>query len=311
MVPFASHAQTARPRIGVLWHAANAQEEEPYFSALSQGLRDYGYVDGRNIALVHRFPDETPERFKAMATELAAMPVDVLIGIGAAASPDVKNATATIPVVFVFVPDPVGSKFVESLARPGGNVTGLTSIAPELSGKRLQLLKEAIPDLMRLALLINPHAPVSRLYVDEVRAAAAKLGLRVEIFEAGSLVELPSAFGAMAKAGVRSVMINQEGLFFVGRAQIARLAVEHRLPTCVWSRETLEAGALMSYGPDLVTIARRTAVFVDKILKGAKPGELPVEQPTRFQLLINLKTAKALGLAIPRELLVRADGVIE
>ena len=239
------------------------------------------------------------------------MPVDILIGIGAAASPYVKNATQTIPIVFVYVPDPIGSKLVESLARPGGNATGITTVAPELSGRRLQLLKEIMPDVAGVAVLVNPHTQISRLYSDEAHAAAKQLGLDVRIFEAGTLDALPEVFRAIASAGVRAVMINQEGLFFVGRSQIARLALEHRLALCVWSREILEAGALMSYGPDLVAIARRAAVFVDRILKGRKPADLPVEQPLNFQFLINGKTAKSLGLTLPVSLLARADEVIE
>jgi putative ABC transport system substrate-binding protein len=299
------------PKIGVLWHAANAGAEEPYISALRDGFIDLGYVDGQNITFEHRFPSELPDRFKAMAAELVALPVDVLVGVGAAASPFVKQATSVIPIVFVIVPDPVGSKLVESLARPGGNATGMSTLSPELSGKRLELIKETIPELTRVAVLINPDAKISDLYIQEAQAAANKLGLSVEIFEARSLNQLPKVFEAIARAGVRAMMINQEGLFFVGRAQIAELAIQHRLVTCVWSPETLRAGALMSYGPNLVAICRRTAVFVQKILNGSKPDEIPVEQPTKFEFGINLKTAQALGMQVPPMLVARADEVIE
>jgi len=312
--PHAGRAQgpvKSNPRIGVLWHAANAEGEEPYFTALREGFEDIGYVEGRNITFYHRFPNELPDRFRAMAAELVSSGVDVLIGLGAAVAPYLKEATTTIPIVFVIVPDPVGSKLVDSLAHPGGNATGLTTMAPELSGKRLQLIKETMPELTRIGLLVNPAAQIAQLYVQEARAAAATLGLGVQIFEARSLDQLPEVFDAMSRAGLRALMVNQEGLFFVGRERIAHLAIEHRLATCVWSRETLEAGALMSYGPDLVAICRRTAVLVQKILNGATPAELPVEQPTKFQFVINLRTAKALGLAIPQSLLVRADEVIE
>ena len=299
------------PKVGVLWHASNAEAEEPYFSALREGFIDFGYVDGRNIAFEHRFPNELPDRFKAMAAELVALPVDVLIGVGAAASPFVKQATDVIPIVFVIVPDPVGSKLVESLARPGGNATGMTTISPELSGKRLELIKETIPELTRVAVLINPDAKISDLYIQEAQAAANKLGLRIEIAKARSLDQLPQVIEAVARAGVRAMMINQEGLFFVGRAQIAKLALQYRLMTCVWSPETLRAGALMSYGPNIVAICRRTAVFVQKILNGVKPAEIPVEQPTKFELGINLKTAQALGIPVPPTLVALADEVIE
>jgi putative ABC transport system substrate-binding protein len=187
----------------------------------------------------------------------------------------------------------------------------MSTIAPELTGKRLELIREAIPDLTGIALLINPDAQISRLYVQEAQAAAETLGLRVEVFEARSLDQLPRAFEAAARAGLRAMMINQEGLFFVGRAQIARLAIEHRLATCVWSPETLKAGALMSYGPNLAAICRRTAVFVQKIVNGVKPAEIPVEQPTKFQFGINLTTAKVLGMNISPMLIARADEVIE
>jgi putative tryptophan/tyrosine transport system substrate-binding protein len=299
------------PKIGVLWHAANAAGEEPYFTALREGFRDLGYIEGGNIAFEDRFPNESPDKFKAMATELAAIPVDVLIGIGAAASPYVKAASSSIPVVFAIVPDPVGSGLVKSLARPGENATGLSTIAPELSGKRLELIKEVDTDVKRVALLVNPQAQVSRLYIDNARAAAEKLGVEIDVFQASSLNDLPGAFEMVERTGLRAMVVDQEGLFFVGRSQIARLSLEHRLITCVWSAETLRAGALLSYGPNLVTICRRIPILVQKILSGTEPAEIPVEQPTRFELGINLKTAKALGLTIPATLLARADEVIE
>src|SRR5258708_14202567 len=216
----------------------------------------------------HRFPNEMPDHFRAMASELVQIPVDILIAIGAASSQYVKTATATIPIIFVFVPDPVGMRLVDSLARPGGNATGLTSIAPELSGRLWQLWKEVVPSLKKVALLINPDAEVSRLYVEQAEAAARQLGVAVEPFKAASLAAVPGAFDAMAAAGAKALMIGPEGLFFVGRKQIAQLALDHKLPLCVWSHESFEAGALMSYGPDMVAICRGAARFVDKILKG-------------------------------------------
>jgi ABC-type uncharacterized transport system substrate-binding protein len=312
--PLVARAQqpTAKmPRVGVLWHAANAAAEGPYFRALMEGFRKLGYVEGRNITIENRFPNEVPAQFKSMAADLVSLQVDVLIGVGAIASQYVKNASATIPIVFIYAPDPVGSKLVDSLAHPGRNATGLTIMAPELTGKRLQFLKETIPGLTRVALLTNPNAQISNLYITEAQAAATNLGLDLQKFEARSLEELRPTFESMTRAGSQALSINSEGLFYVGRETIAKLAIEHRLPTCVWSRETLEAGALMSYGPDQIAICRRAAVYVDKILKGAKPAELPVEQPTKFQFLINLKTAKALGLTVPPTLLTSADEVIE
>lgn len=299
------------PRVGVLWHAANAEEEQPYFRVLTEGLRKLGYVEGRNIILEHRFPNEIPERFKSMATELVSLNVDVLVSSGAVATFALRDATKTIPVVFIFVPDPVGTKLVESFARPGGNVTGLSHFSSDLIGKRLQFLIETVPRLSRVALFVNANAQITPLYVAVTQAAAAPLGLVSQAFGARSLDEVERAFDAMVKAGMQAVMINSDGLTFQARSLIAKSAIERRLPLSAYSRETLEAGALMSYGPDYSELCRRAAVFVDKILKGAKPSELPVEQPTTFEFVINKKTAKALGISIPRSLLLRADQVIE
>jgi ABC-type uncharacterized transport system substrate-binding protein len=254
---------------------------------------------------------DSKKLFRAMAAELVSMKPDVLLAGGASASIAAKNATITVPVVFVGVPDPLASKLVDSLARPGGNVTGLTNFAVQLSAKRLEYLKEAIPGLSRVGLLINPNVQITRRYIEESEAAAATLRLTIQLVEVRSVGELEPAFDAMVKARVQAVAVNAEGLFFQGRAIVARLALSRRLPTCVYSRETLEAGALMSYGPDQRAIFRRAATYVDKILKGAKPAELPVEQPTRFEFIVNLKTAGALGVKIPQIVLLRADQVIE
>lgn len=311
LISIAQQQTKKLPRIGVLWHAASAEQEMPYFGGLIEGFKNLGYVDGRNISLEHRFPNESPEKFASMAAELVAAKVDVLVGVGASSSNYVKNATATIPVVFMYVPDPVRSKLVESLGRPGGNTTGLTNSAAELTAKRYQLLKELVPGLSRVAFLVNPNAQITSVYIAEAQAAATKLGLTNHVFEARTLDELERVFDAMRKARMQALAINAEGLFFVGRAKIAKLALERRLPLCVWSRETLEAGALLSYGPDQVAIARGVAGIVDKILKGTKPADIPVEQPTKFEFLINGKTAKALGVKIPQLLLVHADEVIK
>ena len=309
ILPDIGQAQPAKrvPRIAILWHAANAEEEGPYLEAVRQGLKDLGYAEGHTITLEQRFPNEEPERFRAMAAELASMKPDVLLAAGLSASIAAKNATATVPVVFMVVPDPIGSNLVESLARPGGNVTGLTNFAGQLSAKRLEYLKETIPGLSRVGLLINPNVQITRRYIEESEAAAATLRLTIHLAEVRSMAELEPAFDAMVKARVQAVSVNADGLFFQGRASVAKLALTRRLPTCVYSRETLEAGALISYGPDHRAIFRRAAAYVDKILKGAKPSELPVEQPTKFEFLVNLKTARALGLPIPQSLLIRAD----
>jgi putative tryptophan/tyrosine transport system substrate-binding protein len=246
-----------------------------------------------------------------MAAELVALKVDVLVSLGVTAAPYLKNATTRIPIVFALISDPVVSNLVASIPKPGGNATGLMLFGAELGEIRLQFLKEAIPDLSRVGLLFNPNTQLVGSYIEESQVAAAKLGLTLQAFEARSLAELEPAFDKMSKAGMQAVTFAPEGMLFVGRAILAKSAIAHRLPTCVWSRETFEPGALMSYGPDELAIVRRTAVYVDKILKGTKPADLPVEQPTKFELLINLKIAKALGLTLPPTLLARADEVIE
>jgi ABC-type uncharacterized transport system substrate-binding protein len=311
--PLVAHAQKTSkiPRVGVLWHAGSAEEEGQNFNALIEGFTALGYVDQKNIKLEHRFPNEVPDRFKSLADELVASKVDVLVSVGATAAPYVKNATTTIPVVFSVVSDPIAAKLVDSLAHPGGNVTGLTYFAEELASKRLQFLKDGIPGLSRVGLLVNPNTYLARPYIEESAAAAAKLGLVFQTFEARSVNELEPAFDMMSQAGMQAVSIIPEGVFYQGRATIPKMALARHLATCVWSRETLEPGALMSYGPDLLTILRRTAIYVDKILKGAKPGDLPVEQPTKLNLFINLRTAKALGLDLPAALLSNADDLIE
>jgi putative ABC transport system substrate-binding protein len=311
--PLAASAQQPGkiPTIGVLWHAGTAEQEGPNFTAIIEGFKALGYVDGQNIRFEHRFPNETPDRFRSMAAELVSMKVDVLMSVGIAAAPYVVSATSTIPIVFTLVADPVASKLVDSLAKPGRNATGLTLLAAELGAKRLELLKEAVPGLSRVGLLVNPNTSLSRPYIEESKAAAAKLGLALQTFEAHTLDELEPAFDMAAKAGVQAISITPDGMFYQGRANLAKLALSRGIATCVWSRETFEPGAFMAYGPDQLGILRHGAVFVDKILKGAKPADLPIEEPTRFQLLISLKTAKAIDITVPPTLLTRADEVIE
>jgi putative ABC transport system substrate-binding protein len=312
-----SRAARAQPagkiaRVGVLWHAGSAEEEGPYFKALLEGFKALGYVEGRTIRLEHRFPNEMPERFKSMAAELVSLKVDVLVGVGNTASLNARSATTMIPIVFALVADPVGTKLVDSFAHPGGNVTGLSTFSSDLVGRRQQLLKEIIPALSRIALLVNPDAHASRLNIEGNRAAANQLGLTIRTFDARSLDELEPAFEAMAGAGMQAVIVSHnEGIPYQGRAIIAKLAVVRRLALCAFSRETFEPGALMSYGTDQVANVRGAAGYVDKILKGSKPGELPVEGPTQFEFLINLKTAKALGIDVPPIMLARADEVFE
>jgi putative ABC transport system substrate-binding protein len=300
------------PRVGVLWHAGSAEEEAIYLGALLEGFKELGYVDGKTIVLEHRFPNEIPERFVSLAVELAALKPDVLVAVTRPAAIAAQRATATIPIVFVVVPDPVGTKLVNSLARPGGNVTGLTHIAVELSGKRLAFFKEAFPRASRVALVLNGNdVPGMQRYIDEFQTAAVALSVSVRPVEVRSLGDFESAFDTIFAERLDGVILPADGLFYQGRMRLAQLALQRRLPLVVYSRETLEAGALMSYGADQRAIFRRAAVYVDKIIKGERPGDLPVEQPTRFEFLVNLKTAKALDLMFPEMLLARADEVIE
>ena len=245
-----------------------------------------------------------------MAAELVALNVDVLMVTATGAS-YLRDATTKIPIVFVSVPDPVSMKLVQSLARPGGNMTGLSNFGEELAAKRLQLLKELVPGLSRVALLVNRDLLSKGFYIEGSRMAADKLGLAVQVFELTSMEDLEPTFDAMVQAGMQAVTLAQGGFAFSGRATVAKLALARRLALCAYSKTTFDAGALMAYGPNILDAFRRMAVYVDKILKGAQPSELPVEQPTSFELFINLRVAKTLGLDVPVHLQQIADEVIE
>ena len=312
--PLAGRAQeTAKlPRIGVLWHAANVDEEAIYLGALRQGLGDFGYVEGQNVVLEMRFPAEQYERFHILAAELVQLSPNVLVSAAGTAAVALHQATTTIPLVFVNVPDPVGRKLVASLSRPGGNATGLSNMAVDLTKKRIELAKEMIPGLSRVAMLVNASDEVgSRAFIADGEAAARQLGIAVVPVGVRGRNELEGAISKISEDKFPALVVTVDGLFFTERQRIANLALAARLPTIVYSREPLEAGSLISYGPSAPLLYRRAAYFIDKILKGAKPSDLPVEQPTKFELLINLKTAKALGLEVPPNLLARADDVIE
>jgi putative ABC transport system substrate-binding protein len=306
-------AQSGRriPKVAVLWHAGSAEEEGPYYTVLQQAFKDLGYEEGRTIALEHRFPNEEPAKFNSMAVDLVAWGPDVLLAANVSSATAAKMATSTIPIVFIVVPDPVGSKLVDNLARPSGNLTGLSNFAVEITKKRLEFLKAAIPSLNRVALLVNPSVPSSRRYIDESEAASSVLGLTIQPFEASTLDDIDRAFDAMVTARMQALSINPEGLYFQYRNAIGQSIASHRMPTCVFSRETMVGGALMSYGPDHRDLFRRAAILTDKLLKGAKPSDLPVELPGKIEFVINNKVAKQLGISIPRSLLLRADEVIE
>jgi putative tryptophan/tyrosine transport system substrate-binding protein len=311
-LPRLARAQQAGriPLVGYLWHTATAEEEQPYYGAIVDGFAKLGYVEGQNIRLEHRFPAETPELFKRMATELVSLKPDVLMG-GAISTSYLKAATSDIPIVFMFVPDPIGMKLVESFARPGGNVTGFVNFGRDLVGKRLQSLKEIVPGLSRVALLVNSDQPAARVYVEETKSAATELDLSVQIFDVRAAAALAPAFDGMAKAQTQAFITASGGSLFQWKERIAKLALDRKLPYCAFSKETFEAGALMSYGADQVQMCRDSVGYVDKILKGAKPRDLPVQQPTKLQLFVNLKVAKALGLIVPPSLIATADEVVE
>ena len=283
--------------------------------AFLQGLRDLGYVEGRNVVVERRDAEGKPERFPTLAAELVALKVDVIVtGGGTPTALAAKQATKTIPIVFTTVGDPVTSGLVTSLARPGGNVTGLSVLAPELVSKRLELLTQAVPGVNRVAVLWQPGALEERTEKDRLQraeVAGRALGVRLQFVEARDPKDLDRAFSDMIRAHAGAVTDLEGNLFFSERRHLVDLAAKNRLPAVYAWREFVDADGLMSYGPDLADLFRRAATYVDKILKGAKPADLPVEQPTKFELIINLKTAKALGLTVPERLLQVADEVIE
>ena len=280
-------------------------------SPFRQGLRELGYVEGQTIAIEYRFADGRPERLPALAAELVRLKMDIVVTAAPPAPLAAKQATSTIPIVFIVIGDPVAEGFVSSLSRPGGNITGLATIAPELIGKQFELLKEVAPKVSRVAVLQNPsnhgHPPQLRQAEDAARA----LAIQLHTVQAGSPAEIDAAFATMNSQRIGGVLVLRDPLFRTQRTQIAALAVKSRLPAVYGNREYAEAGGLMAYGVNNSELSRRAATYVYKILKGAKPADLPVEQPTRFDLVINLKTAKALGRTIPPSLLQRADKLIE
>jgi putative ABC transport system substrate-binding protein len=299
-------------RIGVLWHGASAQQEAIYLAALRQGLRDFDYVEGQNIILEMRFPAEQYERFFVLAAELAQQNLDVLVAATANAALACHRATTTIPIVAINVADPVGRELVASLNRPGGNLTGLSNMAVELTRKRIELAKEIIKDLSRVALLINTADEVgSRAYIAEGNAAGARLGVTVVPVGVREANDLEGAISKISTDNFQAIVVTHDGLFYVQRKRLADLALERRLPTIGFASEQWQAGLLATYGPNVPTLYRGAGAFIDKILKGANPADLPVEQPTKFELLINLRTAKAIGIPVPPTILIRANDVIE
>jgi putative ABC transport system substrate-binding protein len=313
VAPLTAEAQQATKvyRIGRL-HPGSPTEPDPNLEAFRQGLRDLGYVEGQNLVLEARYAEGNPERLPDLAAGLVRLKVDVIVPVATAATRAVQHATRTIPIVCACGSDPVGDGLVASLARPGGNTTGSSNLTVELPGKRLELLKEAVPQRTRIAVLANPATLGYESAMHTLTVAARALGLHLHVVELRRADALDAAFAAMSRAGADALLVVGEPLLVDSlRGRTVDLAAQHRLPAMYSWKELVVAGGLMSYGPSLPDMHRRLAVYVDKILKGAKPADLPVEQPTKFELVLNLKTAQALGITFPPTLLIQADEVVQ
>jgi putative ABC transport system substrate-binding protein len=308
--------QSARvPRIGLLMTGAlGSAETKASLDAVRQGLREHGYVEGQNIQIEYRSADGNIERFPGLATELASLKVDLIVAGATPAGRAAKAATATIPIIVMAMGDPVGDGLVASLARPGGNLTGTTFLGPALVPKHLALLKEALPRATLIAILWQPDAfadSTMRDLVKEAEAAARTLRVQLRFVEIRRPEELNSAFSTIVRVHPDTLLVFPGTMLFNERARIVALAAKHGLPSVFNNRQAVELGGLMSYGTSIPELLRRTGTYIDKILKGARPADLPIEQPTKFELLINLTTAKALGVTVPHSLLLRADQLID
>jgi putative ABC transport system substrate-binding protein len=304
---FAATAQPAGKvyRIGRLSTGSPPAGRNPLLEAFRQGLRDLGYVEGRNILIESRYAEGQEDRCPALAAELVRLPVDVLVAAGTAPIQAAQQATSTIPIVMAWGTDPVAQGFVANLARPGGNITGLSSMSHDLLGRQLELLTQMVPTASRIAFLTDPVDPANGLQVREVQRVAQVLGVQLHVLEARSPDDLQRVFAALPREGVHALLLNRS------RPEIAALALQSRLPAMYNGRLSVEGGGLMSYGPSQPDMHYRAAYYVDRLLKGTLPAELPVEQPRKFELVLNLKTAQALGLTIPPHLLILADEVIK
>jgi putative ABC transport system substrate-binding protein len=311
--PFAARAQQKRvPVIGFLSISA-PDRAAPSTAAFHQGLHDAGFVEGRNVAIEYRWADAHYDRLAALAAELVGRKVDVIAvsGGGDVASGAAKAATSTIPIVFIGGGDPVATGLVASLARPGGNLTGISFIAVELAPKRLELVSELVPQAKAVALLVNPTGPNAEALVKDMGEAARAKGLQLRVVKAGAEGEFEAAFASLSHRDVGALVVAADPFFGSRREQLAALAARHAIPAIYAFRAYAEDGGLMSYGPSMTDTFRQAGAYVGRILAGAKPADLPVQQPTTFELVVNLKTAKALGLTIPQSLLMRADEIIE
>jgi putative ABC transport system substrate-binding protein len=308
--PVQAQQPTNIPRLGYLtappFSAITAQHE-----AFRQGLRELGYVEGKNIFVEWRSAEAKLDRLPELAAELVRLKVDVIVTAGPAPTRAAKGATSTIPIVMAFDNDPVGNGFIASLARPGGNITGLSTLTPELSGKRLEILKETVPKLSRVAVVGTSTFPGTGANLKEVERAAAALKVKVQYLDVLTPKDIGAAFQAATKERAEAILFLGSVVYTDRRTELAELAVKHRLPASYSRSDHVEDGGLMSYGTNPTELYRRAAYYVDRILKGAKPGDLPVEQPTKFEFVINLKAAKQIGLTIPQRVLARADNVIK
>jgi len=306
--PLAAEAQQAMKvyRIGVL-----GNENNPPWDGFRRGLRDLGYVDGRNLSMEWRWSEGKPDRFPALAMELVALRPDVIVASGTQGVRAAMEATSAIPIVMTTSSYPEKIGLVKSLSRPGGNVTGLSNVGPELSGKKLELLKEIAPKVSRVAVLWNPASTVEPLALQELLTAAPAVGVEIQSVEVRSPDDFSAAFAAVSSSRVHAMLALGNPINFKGRQLIADFALRNRLPSIYDERLFVDAGGLMSYAPSFTDSIRHAATYVDKILKGAKPADLPVEQPTKFELVINARTAKILGLTIPQSVLLRADEIIQ
>jgi putative ABC transport system substrate-binding protein len=312
--PLVSHAQQQGKiwRVGFLTQRRRPDSiDSDFIGAFPRGMRELGYVEGKNLVIEWRFADGKFERLPDLAAELVRLKVDVMVSGSSQAISALQKATTTIPIVMTTSGDPIGSGFVKSLARPGGNITGLSNLTSDLGTKQLELLLSMVPKLSRVAVLVNPVNPSLAAFLKNIPSAAQRVGIAVLPLEARTAQEIENAFPTMTQGNAKAVIVAVDAFFIQQQRPIAELAAKHRLPSVSGNREFAEAGGLMSYGPNFAEQFRRAATYVDKIFKGAKPGDLPVEQSTKFELLINGKTAKALGLTIPQSVLLRADRVLE
>jgi putative ABC transport system substrate-binding protein len=309
--PLVAAAQTAVSRIGLLSIGTDPVRINPVWVSFLRGMDELGWAEGRNIGVERRFAGGDIKLLPQLVADLARLRLDAVVVTGEPETRAAKVAMPTTPIVMLLVPDPVGAGLVASLARPGGNVTGLSTLAPELSAKRLQLLKETVPGLTRVGMLINPTPVYAEAAMRHTALAAQEMGLQLRQLPLRGPEELDAAFATMVEEKVAALIVVTDGVTFNQRARIAQLATAASLPAMYEIRDFVDAGGLIAYGPSYSDLARRGASYVDRILRGTKPADLPVEQPTKFDLFINLKTAKALGLDVPLTLLARADEVIE